>query len=426
MIKSVAAGLVFVAHFISCHSDPDLADYPCDVAPEMTTDSAVLAFMAEELTGEPTFEHEVHDCQRLVIVDASGADPIRRYGPLVGVFPIDSLMAYSSHQLFADWQPVASVYNWSKERYEPLSIPTGWSCVFIRTDTAQSAFDVQWPDSDTSDVHNPLEDLPGPGLPGGGIQSTPPQWEAMIAPTNEFCGHREVPGNPPASLAGFSGRHIGPDGSGPYPVTARWQWDEVRASHLIGIKCGSAWCTFGPQGYKSTVGIYAGDPHRSIPGWYDEQHLALRVENGLVPGPLGRVYPTPALFDTKSLTASALDESMNAGMLVADIEIEGDSAALGEYLDKFDLAVANGVGMSSIWLMLDEGEPQAEFRNASSATTPEAATAIADAPPKAAYAAFVPQAQHAAIGAARWRWDSQDERVWVSCESGCCTVSAVP
>lgn len=420
---SVAAGLLFVA-LLSC-GKRDLADYPCDVAPQMTTDSSVLAFMAEQLTGKSTFEHEVHDCQRLVVVDATGAEPVRRFGPLVGVFPIDSLMAQSSHHAFADWQPIASVYNWSEERYEPLSIPRGWSCVFIRTDTTQAAFD-------DPPVHvpgdNPLSDSGHAGLPSGSIQA--PKWDAMIAPTNEFCGNRTAPADPPALLSGFSAQHLSPDGSsGPYPVTARWQWDEPLASHLIAIKCGDAWCMFGPEGYQPDFVIYGGDAHRVIPGWYDEQHLAVRQGNGLVPGPIGRVYPTPALFGTKSFSDTDLEGSMKAGMLVVDIEVEGDTAALGEYLHKFDLAVANGMGTSSIWLVLDEGEPRAEFRNGATATTLEtttAATAPTDVPPKPAYAAFVPQAQHAAIGAARWRWDSQDERVWVSCESGCCTVSAVP
>ena len=116
-----AAALLIGGSLGSCQSSPEaqpdrevLANYPCDKVTQIPESLAIA------LTGGPTFENEAHDCQRLVLV--AGGDSLR-FGPLVGVFPLDTGMENDFRG-----GPLATIYNWGsdggQDSYAELNIPS--------------------------------------------------------------------------------------------------------------------------------------------------------------------------------------------------------------------------------------------------------------------------------------------------------------
>ena len=122
-------GCAEVLVFLGLKSDATLADYPCD------RDRTPPDEVVEDATGGPTYENEVHDCQRLVVDADPGPSFERAFGPLVAIYPIDGAMD-------RDTGPVqvtafANIYNWGTGSgdtlsYAPLGISPGWN-LFSRT-----------------------------------------------------------------------------------------------------------------------------------------------------------------------------------------------------------------------------------------------------------------------------------------------------
>lgn len=341
---------------------------PCDSTPP---DPAVVV----ALTGGRTHEHEVHDCQRLVVRTGG----VSRFGPLVAVYPIDQAMALTRRLDFSVWTPVANVYNWgtndgSGARYAPLGIEHQWNCLWLRSnaDGWMAALDTL----------ACFEEDPATGAP------------------------RTGPGGS-SSLEVLESRHR--NGAAIYPMTARWGWSSADSVHYIGVKCGTAWCSVLPLRARPDIGArLTGPERRSIPGWFDEQHLAIPASGGgLTPGPLGRIYPGELHFSAHD-DLPRLDTLFRRGLEAAEIEIEH---APSSYVDKFNLHVTPGgvVASSRIWVRIGQ-DTVSSYRNP-----------LGESPRRAVN--FIDHLHHAAQGAVRWRWRETDETAWLSCRSGCCDVA---
>lgn len=337
----------------------------CDAVPEPAP------VVPTALTGEATYENEIHDCQRLVVADPSG----NTFGPLVGLFPIDAAMRLPVDSFAtATGRIVATIFNWeSAEAYAPLDIQPGWQCLWLKRS------DSLWQAGITPTSGQTCVD-PGHGAPDYSLEVEEFHHETL-----------EARGTPPDSI---------------YPATARWEWDQVNEQHYMGIKCADAWCAIGPDGFQpAESNPLVGAKERSVPGWYDAQHLAIPDQGGaLRPGPWGSVYPVEGLGSIDSTEFRASN-----GVHVADIVVEsaGSPGGLAHYQDKLFLEVNGSRGTTEVWVGRNTaGAWSSRFRHGNGLSNP-------------AQLRRIPRVRHAVEGAARWRWHDNDETAWYWC-GGCC------
>lgn len=321
------------------------------------------------------WKNEQHDCQRLVVPDA----PTRRFGPLVGIFPQDPVNFDQSSD-FA--QPVAAaiIFNYGgfngPERYADLGLDPGWNCLWMRADAVV-----------------------------GGQH----RWRAAITPG--FCPYLSPPQASAFDVLKVERvQHADPHAI--YPPTARWGWDANSATHYVGSRCAEAWCSIGVQAATLPTRLDGGPFWQTIPGWYDEQHLAVATEQAgapVVPGPWGRISPTTALFDAHH---SDVTDTFRRGLDAAEIQLtdepaHGAAGRAAKYQEKLNLNAAN---RARLFLKVENPAPvawRAEFNG-----QPLVDKSVG----------YLAHTRHAAAGAVRWRWFDTDEQAWVSCEGGCCDV----
>lgn len=365
---------------------------PCDSARPSDDGVAIL-------TGDTTYENEIHDCQRLVIVTGTES----RFSSLVGIFPVDRSMALRSRLDFAGWIPVATIYNWGRnppeneEGYEPLGIPRRGSCLWLRS-----------------------------------IGRNGP-WVATI--DNSACRARtgDLRRSPEYSdsargvrLAVVAHRHSARE----YPPTARWGWS--RHAHYVGIKCGSEWCSVGRTGFapREHRVLEGADPERAIPGWYDEQNLAMDPDgDGVVePGPWGVIYPSADQYAVRNNSATSM-EMLEHGMTAAHIVVvRHPPHGFAGYQQKFNMTEDGDTARASIHLQFTPVESPPADNIASIASDTDAMKyAVTATLSSSAHAELYTLSErmettHAAEGAVRWRWHDHDETAWISCSSGCCPV----
>lgn len=335
-----------------------LLESPCDSAPVPTWAARVVA-------GTDHIGNEIHDCQKLLLAPASGFE----FGPLVGIYPLHSAMQLTDASAFADTGiAVATIIAWDNSPtpgYPVLGIRDGFSCLWLRV-----------------------------------VDHT--TWQANIEPAMQSCDRASPPG---------SGWNLEVDTlvahTDSIPPTARWGWAHPD-QHYIGIRCGNAWCRIGRQGFQPTPEGSTARRRNLQPGWYDEQRIAILQGNALVPGPRAYIYPTDALLALRDADTAVVNAAFAAGIEAAHIEVEGATpAARQPYQDKFNLSLDPGVGTATIWLRMDTANV-ASYRSSQG----ELFTKFD----------HLPDLRHAAPGAVRWRWQSDDETAWVSCKSGCCDV----
>ncbi|HUF12347.1 MAG TPA: hypothetical protein VMN78_04540 [Longimicrobiales bacterium] len=386
---------------------PPIAESPCDsvIAP---APEVVVA-----LTGGTTFEHEIHDCQRLVLATwTEGSDtPSLSFGPLVGIFPLDEAMALRDPSDFAGGRTVATIFNWGGFRFEdepivyaPLGIAPGWSCLWLRHDD-DTGWQAAIQPADTgcatlSDTTHVVWNLD--------VEPDTFALAEMVAPVG-MDSIRMVPPEPqiPAETT-----------DDPYPPTARWGWDEGTHSHYIGIRCGRKWCSIGQHLFDVRDHESSPNPRLAIPGWYDEEHLAVAGPDGqLIPGPWATIRPTQTAFDIRYATPDDRQSHYRnpEGATVAEILIDySDPAELGDYVSKWGIDIASDPDTTFIWLTLDgDGGATAEYRR------------VRDEPGTDTKAVPQNNTLHAAIGAVRWRWMDTDQKQWVSCdEKSCCDIGS--
>lgn len=336
------------------------------------------------LTGGPTYENEVHDCQRLVM----GVSPSLTFGPLVGVFPLDPAMTLEDAD-FSTPQEVATVVNWGgfdQEviEYDALGIRDGWNCLWLRSDNG---------------------------------------WRATVTRRDDVpCAVQDAP-------------------SGSYNLdvlrvyhpelrnTARWGWSEARSSHLIGVKCGSAWCWVGPQAHWNDTTQHLAQDEPS-PSEGDEQHLAVPGAGGIVPGPFARVVPSDELRSLarqqeqvpKDTPVDLIGPPFRtaAGLHVAQITIPAPTPK------PYD-EIWGPTSPLEVWLALRD-TLVTDDQSGVTATDTIVGVTFTDTNgggERTTVGTRIPGMAHAAVGAVRWRWHdtSSTESIWSACgEEGtdCC------
>jgi hypothetical protein len=219
-----------------------------------------------------------------------------------------------------------------------------------------------------------------------------------------------------------------------YPDVARWQRHR-EGQYFIGMKCGAAWCEVGtPDANQAppTSTAAANDPTRVeiVPGWNDEQTLALPAGAGVTPGNLiGRVIPTTSLNAMNAPIDFA--NWTNAGHVL----IEGDAAGLQQYWKKLGV---RGGGTNDLDLRFYVRR-LGQYPGIAS-LPPRMATAIRTSGKDTVWLArvitpFKKDTTYLKVirtghehdnfhipGTIRWRWQSRDETIWVRCLEGCCQV----
>ncbi|MBW3554892.1 MAG: hypothetical protein KY466_15380 [Gemmatimonadetes bacterium] len=188
-------------------------------------------------------------------------------------------------------------------------------------------------------------------------------------------------------------------GTAPYPATARWGWDSGRGVHYIGIKCGAAWCALGPDGFRPRETTLGGGGVHEVPGWYDDQHLAIPDGNGgLVPGPWGKIEPA------RNLGALRVESFAAQPQIVAFVTLTGTREELAHYESTWNLRRGRN-------RLLLSNRPEGWFMTVEQDGGQPARFVVSR----------VTGAMHAVHGAVRWRWDSEDESTWIGCDDACCT-----
>lgn len=348
---------------------------PCDRDMGVEYDPALLK-------GAASFEREAHDCQRLLRGD--------EYGPLVGIFPVAHAVKRTDAEFGRGWVAAASLFNWggrSGERmaYDALGIAPGLNCLLLR-------------------------------------RQGDDEWAASIEPASvDLCPNRQdAPGSEAMRLVVKRQIYVGPDRPW-YPRTARIMWDSASDEYYFGIKCGDGWCSAGldPAIASKPDTLPQADLLRSVPGFYDEQPLAVydSVAKTLRRGPVARIYPTRELHEANA--ENAPPNAWSDYLHVATFEVDIGTAAparVDYYRRKFGLeeaVVGSKLGKANLMLRAPVGgKAEAHARRPMSGGTFPADTVD-----------VVTNVQHAADGAVRWRWSDTDEMAWVGCQKrNCCTI----
>lgn len=299
----------------------------------------------------------VHDCQRLVIDG--------QFGPLVALLIATARVERLS---FGSGTVVADIINYD-DPYRPLNIPPTISCLWLAESAAAQS-----------------------GLIA-----------AVRRPDTGDCASADFAGPPADNLLLLVRKHQ--YGGSEYPSTGRWMWDPDAGQHFIGLRCGQAWCEIGPLGFTTTTSFTTRD---SIPGWYDEQHLAYPGEGGLIPSRvLGRIEPGPDLpdFDRDFPDDATLEGHVAtitlAGMDMPVREAYWEKLALNPRVDVHPIRMRHAKEFS--WL-----PPFSKF------------AFRAKAPGGAWTRLERSDHTHAGAGAVRWAWSDEDEGAWAPCDAGCC------
>ena len=355
-----------------------------------------IILKAMPLAGPISDVPEYHDCQALL--SGASAD----YGPLVAIYAryhLDSVYASDRFKHSQEPTPVAEIYSYNGD-YPQLGIKQGFNCLDLRR------VDGAW---------NARIRAMGPTQPDcTTVHATD---AATILPVQETA-------MPHAADAD-------------YPPVARWDWDSGdpaspdSAHQYIGIKCGTSWCDVGtdrPRPTSAAAGRPGFDPMpnrppapalkrervSSIKGWYDEQYLADADGSGALHRGafLAQVYPHPQNDEVNTTAAFGAVWRPSAYVMLP----------AGRHYDKLHL----GPGQNTIYLCQGTGctgvTPAVKC-----AASEDGLVWYARITPSQGPVALtcVTRRAHANVempATARWRWVSKDEKVWIRCASGCCTV----
>ncbi len=230
---------------------------------------------------------------------------------------------------------------------------------------------------------------------------------------------------------------------GVVPPVSRWDWDAGDSLQYIGIACPTGWCeVHSPKPFRSSP-LYGGSHDPITKGWYDEQYLATYASHTLVHdgSTFGTVYPDPRLAHQTMVTYTSWQP-------VAWVALRTASHAYREKLN-FDPAPPLSVPLvgladKNISRLLNEvelcfvptgttgclsvGEPQLPKNCAPDPTnkgpwyareTPPYGVANVSTITCAIFRSY-PDTQAPAV--VRWRWQKDDETMWISCPVGCCEV----
>ena len=264
----------------------------------------------------------------------------------------------------------------------------------------------------------------------------PPAWKAKMVPVGDQKDCSPDVNVNPTQVTGTNlavrRSMVAGLNNGDYPPVARWDADSA-GRYFIGIKCLAAWCEVGNEILKSPG--YSGDRTRTVPGWYDEQYLAVSttIHPHWPSRILGTMFPDPLLdgymrtgfpvgtFVTVAWTA--LSQGPGKG--------PPDPTHLGVYKTKFNFDPAPVTGaMNRIELCRGPRDTCIPAGIANPPTCPAAASdtlwaRISSGATGAVAYRCVTYTDHGVDmpGVVRWRWLANDEKGWVPCPSGCCQVN---
>lgn len=399
-------------------ADAEVQECPMD--DHTATDSLLLP-------GPLTYVPEFHDCQRFIARKQFLWWKWRGYGALVAIwvrYNLDSISyplqvgnlgflvpAQCDSALVVGGQlncwrndipeasaptetgppGVAVALVWSDRGYAPLGIRVGYHCLYL---------------------------------------SNPSSWTAKMVPVQnqkdcfENVDLATVPGT---DLAVHERKFPGRDNQD-FPPVARWH--QGRRSYNAGIKCLAAWCEIGP---KEEFPSYGGGRTREIPGWYDEQHLAVHTasDEQWPTAILGTVFPDPGL-DT--LTRKPYERKVWAPvaytMIRPDPEFKAPQAdEFATYQEKFNFAPGSGLDVVNR-IFFCYGTAVDCFPRSSPPTCGQASgedrywARIESATGTTEYRCVTYTDHDLTLpGVVRWRWLKNDDKNWISCPDGCCQVN---
>ena len=362
------------------------------------------------LVGKIASIPEFHDCQELATGDPAG------YGPLVGIFVTRDFALRDSSDRAPDSTdkvtPRAVIRNFGPGAYTAglLNFPEGFSCVWLSSE-------------------------------GGSWSAT----VTFVGATPDCSDRKGKQGQSVTLPASYPPRPPEPLGDRDYPRVARWQWDPAAHHHYFGIKCGSNWCQFGGSGevppnpsevpeFTPIAGPVGPPDHqhrvKEVMGWYDQQDLAEVITVGgkrqLRPAVLARIFPHPQL-DQVSLS------DFGGWVQSAFVYMDGS-------LDKYEKGLHLNQGYTEIALCQGTSCPGLPAEQLQRCTISDADSRPGGETARKWFARIRPvrganetntfyhcvtKEQHPEIripGTARWRWSNDDEKIWIRCTNGCCTV----
>jgi hypothetical protein len=243
-------------------------------------------------------------------------------------------------------------------------------------------------------------------------RSGPPaqRWNAM------FVDCTQDPADPATRVIdwnnAWSSIHVERVTAASVPTTATLDWDNRPGiqRQVMGIRCGSAWCTiagWGPPSLRPIPNAGAA-ANRQVRGWHDQQVLAL-------PDGPGRLRPGSAVATLMAEPdIEALREAdFSTPRLVARAHFTNTDTV---YLRKFNLD-ATGSGENEIRIAQEGSVWVAYIRSASGRTAKFNVSRQPDPTTPMSWLRDPP-------GSARWGWLPDDENIWVRCGGACCEITS--
>jgi hypothetical protein len=326
---------------------------------------------------------EYHDCQRFLSKNKAS------YGSMVAIFARSGLDSVydptpGGGPIGRGERAAATIFNYD-DPYEPLRIEKGVNCLYLHPENGEWKAKILRVQSDTDCL------TPEAGTPDG---------KPLLVTV----------------VPGIQGHDI--------PPVARWDWDDVEQEQYIGIRCGTQWCEVYNPSHQSlnSSATYAGPSVVHVKGWYDEQNLAVNgpTAGTLLPGGVvGTIFPIGELDLNTEI-------QFNTWKPVALVSL---SAASPTYLNKYNFVVGPPpLGQSQISLCKGDrnacGIPATEQVNDCDQKGDPWWAEIKSG--RAVKYRCVIRRQHPGVpipGAVRWRWQNEDDAMWIRCPLGCCEVT---
>lgn len=326
---------------------------------------------------------EFHDCQQFIVRDNTGR---RSFQHLIAIFATQDVPTQpSADSIYL----VAVIYNYARSLYLPLNIAPDFNCVYLH---------LRDPNSGEAWI-----------TANGGSDACAARLSKAAAGT--------------ANLQRFTEPQ--PRNASDIPMVARWHHDYLLSqTYYMGVPCAGRWCSVGGAGFRpvpahSMPADAAGGPnHRvyRVPGWHDEQELAVTLPNGeLVPGEV-RVtfYPAPDL-EIHDKQPNPFANMEYVGTIVVR-PVEAPTAltqyTLGKYWQKYRLRL---------------GAPTHVYLKRLAGANVTWEIHFVRGPSSVSYPAHREDHTGKLLtnqrmpGTVRWRWLTTDETTWVRCLQGCCT-----
>jgi hypothetical protein len=319
---------------------------------------------------------EFHDCQRL-------KEGPNRFGALAGIWAIEDAAPITAADFQRPGGAAVAHVRLFDGNYPQLRLHAGYNCLYLRIQGGSHEGRVVAMQND------------------GTCAPTLPNWNG--------------PGTVRLQVRADTAQGTS---AADYPPVARWHYAAPR--HYMGVRCLNAWCTFG-VGMPPAHAQGSGGSHRRVPGWFDQQFLAVGQPGSLVPTTvLSTIIPDSLLgsrtipnhFDCRRAELGPNGCARDNAQSWVPVATAFSDGPIPEYQRKMNLS---GDWRQPSWVYL-RFDPQAAPADQWQAriTVANGATVY--------YAVERSDLGRRPPPMARWRWDPADERMWIACDAGCCTI----